>query len=345
MNYQSIIIIVTVIILAILIGHGLWSSRREKLQREQANKRFERNEPELTTEYVSAPRPVRKATVNSHADTLNSTKTDVAKENTVTTTAKEVTEKETIVSPTLDTTTVVDSDNIKVDIPSPQSNFEPQQHNLDLGDENLELEVSQIKIKLPGQEPVSAIPAPQPKTTAEPITETPADTSDNNENTTTTEIVAEESKNEPDVKEAEVETQTHQKDKREYLVIYVVAPENREFYGSRIVSSLENLGFIFGEHNIFHYHLDLNADSPITFSVANMRKPGIFDLSNMDQFSTNGLTFFMPLPSPGNNVVNFRTMYKKAETLSEELSGYLLNDRREIFTDETKQAYLAKAAE
>ncbi|AWX14297.1 cell division protein ZipA [Mergibacter septicus] len=331
MDLQQIIITIAVIILAILIGHGLWSARKEKLQREQANKRFERQEPELATEYVSAPRPVRRASINDQLEVqkncVNTNTTSTISANTTKPTTAPVTE------------ITENKDDVAV--------HQPLQQTLDLDDDNLEQEVSQIKITLPGQPPISATSQSNPTLDAVKGEQeiTPSEQ--------TTEITNQAKQNEKDEiksvnnseNSAEKPETTEEKTQQEYLVIYVVAPENREFYGSRIVASLENLGFIFGQHNIFHYHLDLNADSPITFSVANMRKPGVFDLSNMDQFSTNGLTFFMPLPSPGNNLVNFRTMLRTATTLSEELNGFLLNDRREIFTEENKQAYLAKVTE
>ncbi|WP_301099859.1 cell division protein ZipA [Otariodibacter sp.] len=125
------------------------------------------------------------------------------------------------------------------------------------------------------------------------------------------------------------------------ISLYVVAAEGQEFYGNDIMQSLEALGFHYGEHQIFHRHLD-NITSPVVFSAANMMQPGVFDLNSMDQFSTVGLVFFMYLPSAGNDLVNLRLMIRTVERFAESMDGFILDENRQIFDEHAREDYLLR---
>lgn len=129
------------------------------------------------------------------------------------------------------------------------------------------------------------------------------------------------------------------------ITLYVVAPEGQQFRGDYVVQSLEALGFQYGEYQIFHRHQYMgNSASPVIFSVANMMQPGVFDLTNIEQFSTVGLVLFMHLPSEGNDAVNFKLLLKTTENLAQALGGFILNEQREIFDEVSRQAYLARVS-
>ena len=130
----------------------------------------------------------------------------------------------------------------------------------------------------------------------------------------------------------------------DFIMLYVVAPENREFNGGRLAQALDGLGFIFGDQHIYHRHLDLTAASPVLFSVANLQQPGTFNPYDMDNLVTVGIAIFMQLPSPGNDIVNLKTMIRAARSLADELGGFVLTDKQEIFNDHAEQEYLAKVA-
>ncbi|WP_423848470.1 cell division protein ZipA [Actinobacillus arthritidis] len=129
------------------------------------------------------------------------------------------------------------------------------------------------------------------------------------------------------------------------IMLYVVAPEGQQFRGDYVVQSLEALGFQYGEYQIFHRHQHLgNHTSPVIFSVANMMQPGVFDLTKIEQFSTVGLVLFMHLPSEGNDAVNLKLLLKTTENLAQALGGFVLNEHREIFDENSRQAYLARVS-
>lgn len=125
------------------------------------------------------------------------------------------------------------------------------------------------------------------------------------------------------------------------ITLYVVAPQNQQFNGENVVRQLENLGFQFGEHQIFHRHID-NSASPVIFSVANMVQPGIFDLNQLHHFSTVGLVFFMHLPSPGQDLVNLRLMMHTVDSFAQELGGFVLNDQQQLFDEASREEYLRR---
>lgn len=133
--------------------------------------------------------------------------------------------------------------------------------------------------------------------------------------------------------QAEIENQ--------FIILYVVAPQGSQFSGTEVVYQLEALGLQFGDHHIFHRHLD-NANSPVLFSAANMMQPGVFDLTTIEQFSTAGLVFFMQLPSPNNDVANLRMMINTVEIFAQSLGGMILTDQEQLFDENARHAYFSR---
>ena len=59
----------------------------------------------------------------------------------------------------------------------------------------------------------------------------------------------------------------------EVLAINVRAAEGESLSGAALLPLLLTLGFKFGEHDIFHRHVNANGKGPVLFSLANMVKP------------------------------------------------------------------------
>ncbi|MDP8080211.1 cell division protein ZipA [Phocoenobacter skyensis] len=147
---------------------------------------------------------------------------------------------------------------------------------------------------------------------------------------------------EPELDAPKIAEQEKSDVKEQIITLYLVAPENTEFKGEEIIHKLEEMGFQYGEHQIFHRHID-NAASPIIFSVANMIQPGVFDLSKIDSFSTIGLVFFMHIPSlSGKDVANLRLMISTVESLSQSLGGFVLNDKHTLFDEKSHLEYIQR---
>lgn len=131
---------------------------------------------------------------------------------------------------------------------------------------------------------------------------------------------------------------------QDFIVLYVVAPENRVFNGAYLAQALEELGFVYSEEGIFHRHLDTLA-SPVLYSVANIHQPGTFDLATMAEFSTIGVAIFMQLSGSAKDRVNFIHLCQDARNLADKLAGYVLDENQELFTEQTKSAYLASLSQ
>jgi cell division protein ZipA len=156
--------------------------------------------------------------------------------------------------------------------------------------------------------------------------------------TVETEVVAEPVP-EPEVK---VEEAKPLGDPKDVLVLHVVANEGEELNGAELLPCLLSLNFKFGDMDIFHRHEDNAGNGKVLFSLANMVKPGIFNLDDMEQFTTEGVVLFMTLPCHGDPLMNFSIMLNSAHQLADDVGGRLLDGGRAEWNESTKQVYLQR---
>lgn len=125
------------------------------------------------------------------------------------------------------------------------------------------------------------------------------------------------------------------------IVINVHGMGSERFNGNRLFNSLEQNGLLFGDMGIYHRHSDLSGSGAVLFSTANMVAPGHFQVPEGEEFSTPGISFFLPLPSYGDAEHNFKLMLQTAQLVSSELGGNILDEKRDMLTpnkiDEYKQ--------
>jgi cell division protein ZipA len=124
------------------------------------------------------------------------------------------------------------------------------------------------------------------------------------------------------------------------LVLSVVMPEGQVMSGAALLPTLLTLGMKYGEMNIFHRHQDNAGNGKVTFSLANMLNPGTFNLDDIENFSTQGITLFMTLPNAGDAFEVFEQMLNAAKQLAVEFRGQLLDDKRSVMTKQTEQHYI-----
>jgi cell division protein ZipA len=126
----------------------------------------------------------------------------------------------------------------------------------------------------------------------------------------------------------------------EVLVINVRATKNQQLQGSDLLEQVLANGLRYGAMNIFHRHADEDGEGPVLFSMANMLKPGTFDLKSIDHFTTVGVTFFLTLPvSDNQNMAAFETMLTTAKNVASSLGAELNDDQRSIMTAQTMEHY------
>ena len=137
----------------------------------------------------------------------------------------------------------------------------------------------------------------------------------------------------------EVKQQAASGQPSEVLVLNVMAREGRSFHGDALLRAVITQGLQFGEMNIFHYRFKNHSKGPVIFSLANILNPGTFDLNNMSDFSTIGVSLFLALPAAGSNYEAFEQMLDIAQQLCASLDGELKDDHRNVMTAQTIEHY------
>ncbi|HEY5714923.1 MAG TPA: cell division protein ZipA, partial [Psychromonas sp.] len=119
------------------------------------------------------------------------------------------------------------------------------------------------------------------------------------------------------------------------FVFNVVAREGSRIRGSEILQFFLTSGFRFGENAFFHRHLNSDGTGPVLFSIANMMAPGVFDPDNMEQFFSEGISFFVVAPNPDINIKEaFDMMLTAVQQMTDEFECVVLNEHREPFTEQ-----------
>lgn len=110
--------------------------------------------------------------------------------------------------------------------------------------------------------------------------------------------------------------------------LFVMAREGQAFNGADLIVAAEKAGLEYGDMGIYHRLVDGKREAGPIFSVANMVKPGSFDLTRLDALRTPGLSFFMTLPGPVTALDAWDAMLPAAQRLAELLDGQVLDEER-----------------
>jgi cell division protein ZipA len=106
------------------------------------------------------------------------------------------------------------------------------------------------------------------------------------------------------------------------IKLHITALPARAFHGNDILDAVNEVGFEFGEMNVFHHYGvgDMQGERPL-FSLSDMFEPGEFDLQTLDRLQTRGLTLFFCLPGEVDGQVVFELMLNTAQRLAKRLGG------------------------
>ena len=132
---------------------------------------------------------------------------------------------------------------------------------------------------------------------------------------------------------------------QEVLVISVISRDPGGFKGPALLQNILESGLRFGEMDIFHRHESMAGNGEVLFSMANAVKPGVFDLDDIDLFTTPAVSFFLGLPGPRHPKQAFDVMVAAARKLSQELNGELKDDQRSVLTAQTIEHYRQRIVE
>lgn len=135
---------------------------------------------------------------------------------------------------------------------------------------------------------------------------------------------------------------SQEQSKETVLVLHVAAHHGGMICGEVLLQSLLRVGLQFGEMNIFHRHISLDGTGSIVFSLANMVKPGSFNLNRMSNFVTPGVSLFMVAPFYGDANKNFKLMLQSAQRIADNIGGIVLDDTRHMMTLQAVETYKAR---
>jgi len=119
------------------------------------------------------------------------------------------------------------------------------------------------------------------------------------------------------------------------FTLFVEAPRGVPFRGPVLLGALAAAKLEFGDMQIFHRIERVNGQEKILFSVANIREPGIFDLSEMENFTSEGIVLFMQIPGSVDAVRAFDAMVESARILADNLSSRICDATHSLITNQT----------
>jgi cell division protein ZipA len=114
------------------------------------------------------------------------------------------------------------------------------------------------------------------------------------------------------------------------VTLHVAARAGETIHGASLIVAAEKAGLVFGDKNIFHRLVAGRAEAGPIFSMANMVKPGYFDMREIDTLQTPGVTFFMALPGPLPALDGWEALLPTAQRLAELLGANVLDEERSV---------------
>ncbi|HEY5804330.1 MAG TPA: cell division protein ZipA [Lysobacter sp.] len=112
------------------------------------------------------------------------------------------------------------------------------------------------------------------------------------------------------------------------VTLYLAARAGQKLHGPDIVVAAEKAGLVYGHMGVFHRLVENRPERGPVFSVANIMKPGSFDMAQIQALETPAIAFFLTLPAPINALDAWETMLPTAQRMAELLDGVVLDEQR-----------------
>ncbi|WP_421571183.1 cell division protein ZipA [Stenotrophomonas sp. PD6] len=110
--------------------------------------------------------------------------------------------------------------------------------------------------------------------------------------------------------------------------LFVAARAGEQLRGEDIVVAAEKTGLVFGHMNVFHRLVEGHPERGPIFSMANIMKPGSFDMANIREMETPAIAFFLTLPAPLTALDAWEKMLPTVQRMGELLNAEVLDDSR-----------------
>lgn len=112
------------------------------------------------------------------------------------------------------------------------------------------------------------------------------------------------------------------------VTLYLAARAGAKLHGPDIVVAAEKAGLVYGHMGVFHRLVENHPERGPVFSVANIMKPGSFDMAQIQALETPAIAFFLTLPAPVPALDAWETMLPTAQRMAELLDGVVLDEQR-----------------
>ena len=155
-------------------------------------------------------------------------------------------------------------------------------------------------------------------------------------------VVSDEISESPEAEQTETDEEQEAQAPTDFIIVNLQMPEDAVMNGSQLLPAVNMLGFKYSEEGFFNRHLDPAGTGPVLFRLVNMYNPGTFDIDNMEQFSTAGISLFMTLPCDGDGLSAFNMLHSAAKKLADEFGATILDSNREEMTVESVREYVEK---
>jgi cell division protein ZipA len=129
----------------------------------------------------------------------------------------------------------------------------------------------------------------------------------------------------------------------EVLVIHLMAAKDQACDGQLLLDTAVSLGLRYGNMKIFHRHTSSDGSGPVLFSMANLLKPGTFDLNTIGQQEMIGVTLFMAPSELDKPTEIFDLMLDIAEKMAKKLQLNIMDETRSSMTKQTIDHYRHRA--
>ncbi len=126
--------------------------------------------------------------------------------------------------------------------------------------------------------------------------------------------------------------ESHEFSPEQIIAIHVLAREGQAFNGLELWQYLLAANLRFDEMKIFSKFESHRENAKPVFRVANLVNPGTFDADNIEEFTTPGVSMFMLLPAPIDNMRAFEQMLTVARGIARTFQGRLLDSARQELT-------------
>ena len=124
------------------------------------------------------------------------------------------------------------------------------------------------------------------------------------------------------------------------VALYLVAQRGEQIKGEQILSASYAVHLEFGDKEIFHRKA---ANGNVMFSMASMQEPGYFDIDNMHNLKTRGITLFTQLSFCEKPVMALDEMLVCAHSLASMLGVQVCNADRKLLDESYTLGLRAKA--